>query len=73
MLSGLMLARVLRVAGTKRNYEHHLWHSQILKFINTNWHPQSSFYGKSDTLSFQLLTQALAFKKEIRQDIWRKK
>ena len=27
--------------------------------LNTNWHPQSSFYVKSGTLSFKFLTQAL--------------
>jgi len=29
--------------------------------LNTNWHPQSSFYVKSGTLSFKFLTQALVY------------
>ena len=40
--------------------EHHLWHSRILMFlILMHWHPQSSFYVTSGTLSFKFLTQAL--------------
>ena len=30
--SGLELARVPRVPGTRRNSEHHLWHPRILRF-----------------------------------------
>ena len=33
--------------------------------LNTNWHPQSSFYVISGTLSFKFLTQALS-----RQVVW---
>ena len=29
--------------------------------LNTNWHPQSSFYVTSGTLSFKFLTQALSY------------
>ena len=31
--SGLELARVPRVPGTRRNSEHHLWHPWILRFL----------------------------------------
>jgi len=30
-----------------------------IEVLNTNWHPQSSFYVTSGTLSFKFLTQAL--------------
>ena len=32
-LTGLELARVPRVPGTRRNSEHHLWHPRILRFL----------------------------------------
>ena len=31
--TGLELARVPRVPGTRQNYEHQLWHPQILRFL----------------------------------------
>jgi hypothetical protein len=31
--TGLELARVPRVPGTRRNSEHHLWHPRILRFL----------------------------------------
>ena len=33
LLTGLELARVPRVPGTRQNSEHHLWHLQILNFL----------------------------------------
>ena len=33
LISGLELARVPRVPGTRRNSEHHLWHPWILRFL----------------------------------------
>ena len=49
------------------------WHPPKLKtlhlapadfeVLNSNWHPQSSFYVTSRTLSFKFLTQALGGKK----------
>ena len=50
--AGLELAQVLRVPGTCRNSEHHLWHPWILRFLLltdtprpelilcNKWHPQ---------------------------------
>ena len=32
-ISGLELARVPRVPGTRQNSEHHLWHPRILRFL----------------------------------------
>ena len=57
--SGLELARVPRVPGTRRNSEHHLWHPLILSFLILTGTLQSSFYLISGTLSFKFLTQAL--------------
>ena len=59
IFSGLELARVPQVPGTRRNSEHHLWHPQILRFLILT---KSSFYVISGTLSFQFLTQALLFR-----------
>ena len=59
--TGLELARVPRVPGTRRNSEHQLWHPWILRFLNTNWHPQSSLYVISGTLILKFLTQALIY------------
>ena len=60
--SGLELARVPRVPGTR-------WNSEYIsplapadfENLSTNLHPQSSFYVASGTLSFKFLTQALLF------------
>ena len=57
ILAGLELARVPRVPGTQ------FWTSPLapadFEVLNTNWHPQSSFYVTSGTLGFKFLAQAL--------------
>ena len=57
ILAGLELARVPRVPGTQ------FWTSPLapadFEVLNTNWHPQSSFYVTSGTLGFKFITQAL--------------
>ena len=37
--------------------------------LNTNWHPQSSFYVTSGTLSFKFLTQALSKNSAVSNEI----
>ena len=59
-ISGLDLARVPRVPGTRRNSEHHHWHPRILRFlVLTGKRRDHSMYVPGGTLSFNFLTQAL--------------
>ena len=41
-----------------------------LEVLNTDWHPQSSFYVTSGTLSFKFLTQALLLAKLVKKFRW---
>ena len=63
--SGLVLARVPWVPGSARLAPAKTLNitsgTEDFEVLNTNWHPQSSYYVTSSTPSFKFLTQALIF------------
>ena len=59
LLAGLELARFAAVAWHLPKFCTSPLAPLDCEILNTNWHPQSSFFVTSGTLSFKFLTQAL--------------